>query len=60
MSESGHPCVTDSEPTPSEPNEPTLDELIERAQPMGDLSRFIIEDLTEEDENEFFSILAEL
>jgi hypothetical protein len=52
--------VTDPEPTPGGLAQPTLDELIGRAQPMGDLSRFIIDDLTKEDEDEFFSILADL
>ena len=52
--------VSDAETTPTKPVETTLDDLIARARPMGDLSRFIIDDLTEEDEQQFFSILADL
>jgi len=52
--------VSDTAPTPTTPAEPTLADVVARAKPMGDLSQFIIEDLTEEDENEFFGILADL
>ncbi len=52
--------VSDTERTPTGPSEPTLAEVIGRAKPMGDLSRFIIDDLTDEDEDAFFSILADL
>jgi len=38
----------------------TLAELIASAQPMGDLSRFVIDDMNEADEHEFFAILADL
>jgi len=38
----------------------TLAELIAKAEPIGDLARFVIDDLTEEDEDEFFGILADL
>jgi len=59
----GSPCtvgeVSDSEPQTAEVTEPTLVELIARAKPMGDLSRFVIDDLTEADEAEFFAILAD-
>ena len=41
----------------SEPT--TIAEVLEGGQPMGDLSRFIIEDLTPEEEDEFFRILEE-
>jgi hypothetical protein len=52
--------VSDTESTPTETPEPTLAEVIARAEPIGDLSRFVIDDLTEEDEDEFFGILADL
>ena len=52
--------VSDTESTPIGPAEPTLAEVIARAEPIGDLSRFVIDDLTEEDEDEFFGILADL
>ncbi len=52
-------CPTPS-PTPTGPAEPTLAEVIARAKPIGDLSRFGIDDLTDEDEDEFFGILADL
>ena len=52
--------VSDTESTPTGPTEPTLAEVIARAEPIGDLSRFVIDDLTEEDEDEFFGILADL
>jgi hypothetical protein len=51
--------VSDAEPHTDGTTEPTLAELIARAKPMGDLSRFVIDDLTEEDEDEFFSIIAD-
>jgi hypothetical protein len=60
---SSPPCtlddVSDSEPQTAAVTEPTLAELIARAKPMGDLSRFVIDDLTEADEDEFFAILAD-
>ena len=37
--------------------QPTITELVEGIRPMGDLSRFAIEDLTAEEEDEFFAIL---
>ncbi len=52
--------MSDTDSTPTEPAEPTLAEVIARAKPIGDLSRFVIDDLTEEDEDEFFGILADL
>ena len=51
--------MSDSELQPTASLQPTLAELIARAKPMGDLSRFIIDDLTEDDEDEFFAILAD-
>ncbi|MCP3856225.1 MAG: hypothetical protein GY750_13390 [Lentisphaerae bacterium] len=52
--------MSDTESTPAGPAELTLAELIARAEPVGDLSRFVIDDLTEEDEDEFFGILVDL
>lgn len=37
--------------------QPTIAEIVEGILPMGDLSRFAIEDLTPEEEDEFFAIL---
>lgn len=37
----------------------TIAEIVRDLKPMGDLSRFQIEDLTPDDEAEFFRILAE-
>ncbi len=36
---------------------PTIAEIVAGLSPMGDLSRFAIDDLTPEEENEFFAIL---
>lgn len=44
-------------PVPSEPT--TIAEVLRGGQPMGDLRRFMIEDLTPEEEDEFFRILEE-
>jgi hypothetical protein len=38
---------------------PTLAEALDGLEPMGDLSRFIIDDLTPDEEDEFFRILEE-
>lgn len=35
----------------------TIAEILQGGEPMGDLSRFAIEDLTSEEEDEFFMIL---
>jgi hypothetical protein len=43
------------QPAPVAPT--TIAEIIGEIEPMGDLSRFAIEDLSAEDEDEFFSIL---
>lgn len=37
----------------------TIAEIIHPLEPMGDLSRFAIEDLRSEEEDEFFRILSE-
>jgi hypothetical protein len=42
---------------PSSSGPATLAEVLEGIEPMGDLSRFVIEDLTPEEEDEFFEIL---
>ena len=44
-------------PAPSEPT--MIAEVLQGGQPMGDLRRFVIEDLTPEEEDEFFRILEE-
>ncbi len=51
--------MSDSSATqkPSPSASATIAEIIRDVEPMGDLSRFVIEDLTPEDEDEFFSIL---
>lgn len=42
---------------PSSSSTPTMDEILRDLEPMGDLSRFLIDDMTPEEEDEFFSIL---
>lgn len=42
---------------PSSPSSPTIDDILRDLQPMGDLDRFLIDDMTPEEEDEFFSIL---
>ena len=39
-------------------HQPSLAELIENARPIGDLSRFVIDDLSDDDEKAFFEILG--
>ena len=52
---------TMSDSTANQPSTPaiptTIAEVIRNVEPMGDLGRFIIEDLTAEEEDEFFRIL---
>lgn len=38
----------------------TIADVLKGLEPMGDLSRFAIEDLTPDEENEFFSVLHAL
>lgn len=38
----------------------TIAEIVERCQPMGDLGRFAIDDLTAAEEDEFFAILEDI
>ncbi len=52
---SDHP--TDHQPAPPPPA--TLAQVLDGLEPMGDLSRFAIEDLTPAQEDEFFRILEE-
>ncbi len=42
---------------PSQPM--TISDVLRGVEPMGDLRRFAIEDLTPEDEDEFFGILED-
>ena len=44
-------------PAPGDPT--TVAEVLEQLEPMGDLSRFVIEDLTPDEEDEFFQILED-
>ena len=37
----------------------TLAEVLQGIEPMGDLRQFVIDDLTPEDEDEFFRVLGE-
>lgn len=46
---------TNDQPAMSAP--PTMDELLSGLQPMGDLTQFAIDDLTAEEEDEFFGVL---
>ncbi len=39
--------------------EPTIEDLVASAKPIGDLRRFVIDDLTAEEEDEFFAILED-
>ena len=40
--------------------EVTIEQIIKRCKPMGSLDKLLIEDLTEEDEDEFFGILEDV
>jgi hypothetical protein len=44
-------------PAPSRPL--TIAEVLQDVEPIGDLSRFVIDDLTPAEEDEFFSILED-
>ncbi len=52
--------MPDTDATPTGTPGFTLAQVTAKAEPIGDLSRFVIDDLTEEDEDEFFGILAGL
>jgi hypothetical protein len=41
-------------PTPS-----TIAEILRDVEPMGDLGRFVIEDMTSDEEDEFFAVLED-
>ena len=45
---------------PGVPAATTITEIIRDLEPMGDLSKFSIEDLTPDEENAFFAILEDL
>ena len=45
--------------TPSRPPGATIEEIVRSRSPMGDLSAFVIDDLTEAEEAEFFSAIAD-
>lgn len=45
-------------PAPSEPT--TVAEVLQDLKPMGDLTRFAIDDLTPEEEDAFFKILEDV
>lgn len=45
------------QPAPSGPS--TIAEVLRDLEPMGELSRFAIEDLTPDEEDEFFGILED-
>ena len=50
--------MSDQNPTGLFPEpEPTIADLIAGTQPMGDLRRFVIEDMTADEEDEFFTVL---
>jgi len=38
----------------------SIEQIIERCEPMGNLDDLVIDDLTEEDEDEFFGILEDV
>jgi hypothetical protein len=40
--------------------EATIEQIIERCKPMGGLDKLLIDDLNEEDEDEFFGILEDV
>lgn len=49
--------ATDHETGPKTPT--TIAEVLQEIEPMGDLRQFAIDDLTPEDEDEFFRILED-
>jgi hypothetical protein len=45
---------------PSPPSTPsTVAEILRDVEPMGDLGRFVIEDMTSDEEDEFFAVLED-
>ena len=50
---------SDSEDLRNQASTMTIDEIVRRCQPMGDLGQFAIDDLTAAEEDEFFSILED-
>lgn len=55
----GHQTITPLRPTANGTSQPRQPEVRQDLEPMGDLSRFEIDDLTPEEEGEFFRILEE-
>ena len=52
--------MSNSQTDPATPSQPsTIAEVLVGLEPMGDLSGFAIDDLTPEEEDEFFRILEE-
>ena len=49
--------MTDQPTQDSRTHEPTIDDIVAGVEPMGDLRRFLIEDLSPDEEDAFFSIL---
>lgn len=46
-------------PRPASAGPSTIAEVLEDLEPMGDLTRFAIDDLTPDEEDEFFEILED-
>lgn len=51
--------MTDRPTEDPHPHEATIEDIVAGVEPMGDLRRFLIEDLSPDDEEAFFSILQE-
>jgi hypothetical protein len=49
--------TANQQPVPTGPS--TIAEVLKDIEPMGDLSRFVIDDLTPDEEDEFFKILED-
>lgn len=47
--------TANQQPAPSGPS--TISEILQGIEPMGDLSPFVVDDLTPDEEDEFFKIL---
>lgn len=48
-----------SERSDARPRDPTIEGIVAGTQPMGDLGRFVIRDLTEDEEDEYFAVLED-
>lgn len=51
---------TTADQRPASSGPATIAEVLEGIEPMGELSRFAIEDLTPEEEDQFFQILEDI